>query len=116
MNKYESAIQDYEACRRKIKRLTAAIREAGYAPFDEYGNGGQQLCAGIKGKQTCLERLWEEVKAAAEFDDQPEHVELCASCAEVERLIPQRREAKHKFGIAKRRLSRLGAGLLELPK
>ncbi len=72
---------------------------------------------------TCVQRYWDENKRAYHDDemcgdgiDRTEDKEvqaMCKSCLEVDHLVQERKKAKHKFGIAKRRLSALGKGLLK---
>lgn len=122
MDKFKSAIIEYEKARQMIIDLGTAIGAAGRSPLEwdgEICTGGKPLCLTVQGgflnADTCIERYWEANKSAVDGDGYPveaEKVPLCLSCTEVDRLIQERKKAKQQFGIAKRRITQIGKGLL----
>jgi len=132
MDKYKQAIIDYAVWQKRIKQLKSEIRDAALTPYklndDGGGWGGEPLCTDMQteltiesyipgaldaSKKTCVERLWEFNKAiiASEFDDEDAPA-LCISCATVQKLVDERKEAKRRLGIEKRRISALGRALI----
>ena len=133
MDKYQNAIFQYESWRQKIKELTASIGEAAQTPIDNNGNGGMSLCENIGlaksnnsipfGGITCIEAMWDmNRELATDYEDDDEvntpadlvgdYEPMCKSCEEVQKLVDERKAAKQQFGIAKRRLSQIGKGLI----
>jgi len=122
MDKFQRAILEYESCRQDIVDLARSIGEAGLFPFDEEGGGGGSRCAdqkedGTLAERTCLGRYWAESMELRDIYEctgehiETERAELCQSCKEVDRLVNDRKAARQKFGVAKRRISQIGKGL-----
>ena len=121
--KYSDAISAYAFFRGEIKRLTGEIS---YSSKDE---NFDSRCGNIEGSgfdehTTCIDRLWARSKEERELDEEfnrsglnPDietlpKVSLCESCAKVQALIDQRKQAKKQFGVEKRRILALGRALL----
>ncbi len=125
MNKAEQAIIRYEKARQHIIDLSTEIGQAGQHYIDSEGNGGGSKCSDRRQRDsgffidTCIERYWQENKAAMDaFDEydvpiEPEHVDLCPSCTEVDRLVIERKQARRHFGHCKVALSNIGKGLIK---
>ncbi len=132
MDKFQSAIFQYEKCRQEIISLTRQIGEAGLTPFEwdgEVSGGGKSRCTGKEDTglifdETCIEMYWGASKEAKEISDKTGEeltaydilieFTLCPSCTEVDRLVIERKKAKQQYGIAKRRISQIGKGLINV--
>lgn len=121
-NKYENAIFQYEWWRQEISNISTFIGMAGNFNMDDDGHGGGTRCTDLKNQaqamfdSTCVERYWNSRKEAVDEDGEPfepEPVELCSSCRMVDRLVQERKRAKQQFGVAKRRISQLGKGIIQ---
>lgn len=114
MDKYQSAIAEYENWRQEIVQLTSAIGDAA-----SHSGGCSASCSNIDGDETCIARQWENNKEARYVEEctgertEAEQVDLCCSCKEVQRLVYKRKLAKKYFGIAKRRISQIARPLIE---
>jgi hypothetical protein len=128
MSKYEDAFRDYAFFRCEIKRLTKKIGECliewKTAKHDWHHDGEYEYsverCEKLEIGQNCLSRSWERNKKQRyndeEFCESPEllpKITLCPSCQAAQKFIDQRKEAKQKFAIQKRRVLALGKGLLK---
>lgn len=123
MAKFESAVREYGRAQREIKRLSSALCDARAACYNAQEAEHQKL----HGKQT-FDELYPELvfvdhlKTAYEFlrddDGVGYHVteeepgaylaRTCPHCLAAHNLIQERKEAKQRFGVAKRRISFLG--------
>ena len=132
INKYENAIYQYSFWQSEIKRLrkaisAASLTELGFDSESGVSFGGERLCAAQEArltiesylphsipeeKTTCIERLWEENRLELNEDDDCEPQELCESCAKVQALVDERKNARKQFGIAKTRVSNLGLNII----
>jgi len=120
IDKYKAAILEHEACRVKIVDLTKAI-----------GLVGGFNCENMQGEGVfnithCIERLWSSNKdyktavECGEIDELPDDEErgledLCVRCEELDKIINLRKEARKKYGIAKRRIGQIARGLQRQP-
>lgn len=119
MNKAIEVCIRYEKARTEIVRLTRKIGEAAEVKCENHSDSGGILDMG----QACIERLWSWNKQArlaeqeydwedfpSDPDDPPEgdQPKLCPRCAQVDRLIQQRKKAKQEYGVAKRAVSAVG--------
>lgn len=125
MNKAIEVCIRYEKARAEIVRLTRKIGDAAEVKCENHSDNGGFFDAG----QECIERLWEWNKQTsiaeqeegciygpgepgvdyeiAEYPD-GDQPKLCPRCAQVDRLIQQRKKAKQEWGIAKRAVSAVG--------
>lgn len=123
--KYKNAIYQYAVARRDISSLTAKISMATGETDPEDGFYTAN-CRDVRDGNDCISRSWAQNRkqhyAQMEKDEcgvdgmgdveQLPPVELCSACTEVQRLVDLRKEAKKRFGIAKRRIAQMGRALL----
>jgi len=112
IDKYKSAVLEYERCRVSIIDLTKDI-----------GIVCALSCGNTKGdglfSTSCIDRLWaynKEYRRAVE-DETPikecvDRGELCGRCEEINKIVATRKVARKNFGIAKRRIGQLARGLI----
>lgn len=129
MDKYQAAIVEYEAARKQIIQLGDDIGKS-IGSFD-HGHYIQSCTCGIESDNPlddtdCFRLLYKWRKAAREYDkwnnsrypyeecgDEPdlpcgeEPPKLCEAGKITDKLIQDRKSARKRFGIAKRRLSAL---------
>lgn len=116
LSKYEQAILEYEQARLNIENLTRKIGEASVTISED---SISKNCTDIQHNKECIERYWEvniHNTSARELQEYgieiKESVKLCTSCAELDRLIQERKKARQLFGRTKAKLSMLGKGLV----
>jgi len=123
--KYKNAIYQYEVARRDISALTDKISSA-TGETDQDNGFYTANCRDVREGNDCISRSWERNRKQhyAQFAhdecgvdglgdvEQLPTVTLCPACIFVQQLVDDRKEAKKRFGIAKRRISQMGRGLI----
>lgn len=123
-DKYKNAIAEYEIARKDIAALTDKI-SISIGETDPENGFYTANCHDVIEDKDCIARSWEQNRKRHYAQMEKENcdplggdieqlppVELCPACHEVQRLVDLRKESKKRFGIAKRRLSQMGAALL----
>lgn len=123
-DKYKKAIAEYEMARRDILALTDKISRA-IGETDPEDGFYTANCRDTREGKDCITRSWDRNRKQHYAQIEKENcdplggdieqlppVELCPACHEVQSLVDLRKESKKRFGIAKRRLSQMGAALL----
>lgn len=113
IDKYKSAIIDYAICQNEFKRLTQKIGycylrciESNGGVDHEHIKKAYAYTWKISGWGYCGERVFTH----HEWDDPKDYLaEICEHCHAAHLLIQDRKVAKAKFGVAKRRISFLGS-------
>ncbi len=111
-DKYQAACIEYAGASKEVKRLTKAIGNQSLRCFEANGDTDQEHLKkaykissdGFDPYYGCYELTYEH------HDGCPESylLETCEHCHKSHLLIQERKEARKRFGVAKRRISVLG--------
>lgn len=123
MNKYINAIREYEFSRLVIKDLTnhisLSIGENDYETGDyerKCKNGFEHTCLDMLYNYNRVEKTIATCKKYGdEYPELPyeERPILCECCKLTDHYVQLRKQAKKRFGVAKRTISALGKGIIK---
>lgn len=113
--KYKNACIEYAKASADVRRLTQTIRDASYACWERQNGCGEHLGQSVEHLKLAYEMESEggyNVYVNHDADVEGYLAETCRHCLDAHLAIQERKQARQRLGIAKRRIGMLGRNAL----